>query len=408
MVVGDLNGQISILNSSSLSLIKSFQGHSNRIIRIKQSPFLNNSNYVATCSSDWTVKIWDSSSNWSLIQTYSQHSSQVLSLEWLDADTLASSGVSDRTIKIWALRTGQTKRTINTNGQYVYSLKFLSNKIHLASGGGGSAYDIQIYNINDGSLVSSFHGHTSWVYDLIQLSSDLLASSSQDKTVRIWNLTTNSSKFTLQGHSDWVIGLKQISSQFVASGSADSTIRLWNVTSGLAIRTLTGHTGAIYWSLDLTNSGQAVVSGAGDQSIRVWNWSSGECLQTLAQPNSNIRSLAVIFGGNQQQQQKTTTTSNEFFYFCRFFDFFLYLFYLNKTATTSTSTTTKKSSGLKILYFIYSKMFNFLRPGYLAQAVRKTNIHIFSRKHIFWKTWRLFVQSYVDWVLLDRKMLKTL
>ena len=327
VVVGDLNGQISILNSSSLSLIKSFQGHSNRIIRIKQSPFLNNSNYVATCSSDSTVKIWDSSLNWSLIQTYSQHSSQIFGLEWLDADTLASSGLSDRTIKIWSLSTGgQTKRTISTG--YVYSLKFLSNKIHLAAGGGsGYPYDIQIYNINDGSLVSSLQGHTSWIYDLIQLSSDLLASASQDKTVRIWNLTTNSSKFTLQGHTDWVISLKQISTQIVASGSADSTIRLWNVTSGLELRALTGHTGAIYWSLDLTNSGQAVVSGAGDQSIKVWNWSSGECLQTSAQPNSNIRSLAVIFEGNQQQQQKTTMTSKEFFYFCRFLDCFLKFFF---------------------------------------------------------------------------------
>ena len=310
MIVGDLNGQISILNSSSLSLIRTFKAHSSRIIRIKQSPFLDATplRYVATCSSDFTVKLWDSasSSNWPLIQTYSQHSSQIFGLEWLDADTLASSGLNDRTIKIWSVSTGQTKRTLSTGIGYVYSLKLLSNRVHLCVGGGGAPFDLQIYNINDGALVSSLQGHTSWVYDLVQLSSDLLASASQDKTVRIWNLTTNSSKFTLQGHTNWVNSLRQVSAQVVASASQDATIRLWNVTSGLEMRALTGHTGAIYWSLDMTSGGQAtVVSGAGDQSIRVWNWTSGECLRTSAQPNSNIRSLAVIYGANET----TTTTS---------------------------------------------------------------------------------------------------
>jgi WD40 repeat protein len=337
VIVGDLNGQISILNSSSLSLIRTFQAHSSRIIRIKQSPFLDDTSlkkYVATCSSDSTVKVWDSasSSNWPLIQTYSQHSSQqIFGLEWLDADTLASSGLNDRTIKIWSVSTGQTKRTLSTGIGYVYSLKLLSNKVHLCVGGGGAPFDLQIYNINDGSLVSSLQGHTSWVYDLVQLSSDLLASASQDKTVRIWNLTTNSSKFTLQGHTNWVNSLRLISAQVVASASQDATIRLWNVTSGLEMRSLTGHTGAIYWSLDMmTSGGQAaaavvVVSGAGDQSIRVWNWTSGECLRTSAQPNSNIRSLAVIYGANEQIIQTTTTKTSKELLSLSTFDFCFFL-----------------------------------------------------------------------------------
>ncbi len=63
-MIGDDNGQIKIYNFSSLSLVNSFQAHSRQIWRIKQSPFKTNANtnYVATCSNDGTVKTWNVSS----------------------------------------------------------------------------------------------------------------------------------------------------------------------------------------------------------------------------------------------------------------------------------------------------------------------------------------------------------
>jgi WD40 repeat protein len=209
-------------------------------------------------------------------------------LEWLDNDTLAS-GSYDKTIKLWSISTGQTKLTIKTN-KAVFSLTMLNTNIHLAAGLRNG--DINIYNINDGNLVSSLKGHTWNVMDLVQLSADLLASSGY-QTVRIWNLTTNTCKFILTGHTRGVFGLKQITSNILASGSWDATIKLWNITSGQLIRTLTGHTSSIYWSVDLLNS-QTLVSGSADQTIKLWNWSTGECFSTIQTTGSRIESLAVI------------------------------------------------------------------------------------------------------------------
>jgi WD40 repeat protein len=292
-VIGDSNGQLGIYNSSSssLSLVNSFYGHWSYIWRIRPSPF--NSDYVATCSGDATVKIWYPF-NWTLIRTYSQHSSQVFALEWLDNDTIASAGSYDQTIKIWSLSSGQTKTTIKTlKSGYVYSLKFLNNNIHLAA---GFSYDINFYNINDGSLVSNLKGHTWDVYEIVQLNIETLASSSGDGTVRIWNLTTNTCKFILTGHTQSVNGLKQITPNILASGSTDSTIKLWDTTSGQLIRTLTGHTGPIYMSVDLLNS-QTLVScdfGSYNGEIKLWNWSTGECLSTIQTNAYYVYSLAVV------------------------------------------------------------------------------------------------------------------
>ena len=185
-MISNGNGLVKISNqdeNSSLIFGHSFQAHSSYIWRIKQSPY-NKPPYVATCSDDYLVKIWIPF-NWTLLRTYSNHSSEVYGLEWLDADSLASSGESDQTIKIWSVSSGQTKKIINT-GASVWSLKLLSSN-YLAV---GLNQDINIYDINDGiKLKSTLKGHTNDVRDLVQLNSNTLASSSLDWTVRIWDLT---------------------------------------------------------------------------------------------------------------------------------------------------------------------------------------------------------------------------
>ncbi len=120
-MIGDQLGQIKINNqNSSLAFVNSFKAHSSWIYRIRQSPFHTNpnTNYVATCSRNETVKIWNISSSsfdWTLITTYSEHSSDVQALEWLDNDTLASAGYNIEPIKLWSPTTGQTNLTILTN-----------------------------------------------------------------------------------------------------------------------------------------------------------------------------------------------------------------------------------------------------------------------------------------------------
>ena len=79
------------------NLIESFQAHTNIIRRIKQSPF--NNQYVASCSEDNTVKIWN---KWNLIQTYTKHTDYVNDLEWISKEAIAS-GSNDNTIQIWSL-----------------------------------------------------------------------------------------------------------------------------------------------------------------------------------------------------------------------------------------------------------------------------------------------------------------
>ena len=81
---------------------------------------------------------------------------------------------------------------------------------------GAGLANINIYNLNSGSLEATLSGHTSGVNDLVLISSDLLASSSNDLTVKIWNLTTNTMKFNLIGHNLSVHGLKLVTNDILS------------------------------------------------------------------------------------------------------------------------------------------------------------------------------------------------
>jgi WD40 repeat protein len=276
--------------NQSLRQLNSFKAHNSTVNRIIQSPL--NNHLVATCSWDLTVKIWNVSnvSNWTLIRAYTGHSNFVWGLEWISEEMIAS-GSQDSIIKIWSIKTAQTNRTINA-GSGVFSLKLLSNGFSLASGLGNGK--IRIFNLNDENKIMTLVGHTNNVFDLVEISSDLMASSGYDKNVFIWNLTTNSTKFILKGHTDDVYGLKLVSSEILASGSWDKSIKFWNFTNGTLIRTLTGHTSFLHWSIDLLEENSlTIVSGSLDQTIKTWNYETGEYIKTFS-TEMEIRILTLL------------------------------------------------------------------------------------------------------------------
>ena len=273
--------------NSNLQLTKSFQAHSGGIWKIKQSPF--NNSYVASCSSDNSVKIWDPLTNWTFIRNYTNHTNIVYGLEFISEDKIAS-GSWDSSIHIWSISTGVCFRVIRP-GDNVYSLKMLTSGFYLASGLNGN---INIYNMNNGSLVTSLIGHSSAVSDFELVKDGLLmASCSYDFVVRIWDLTTYKNQLNLTGHTNKVYGIKQLTSEILATGSWDKTVKFWNLTSGELIRNLSDHKDVIERSIDLLNDGQTLVSGSADKTIKFWNIHTGKLLNTTTTVLA-IRSLAVI------------------------------------------------------------------------------------------------------------------
>ena len=86
--------------------------------------------------------------------------------------------------------------------------------------------------------LQKLEGHTSSVR-AVAFSADgsLLASTSDDRTVRLWNPSTGQEVQKLAGHTDWVRAVAfSADGSLLASASADQTVRLWNPSTGQEVQ----------------------------------------------------------------------------------------------------------------------------------------------------------------------------
>jgi WD40 repeat protein len=83
----------------------------------------------------------------------------------------------------------------------------------------------------------------------------LLASGSDDRTMRIWDPATGQRHAVLEGHQDWVNGVCPVTVNdraLLASGSSDRTVRIWDPHSGACILIMPtyGAAFAVVWVAD--------------------------------------------------------------------------------------------------------------------------------------------------------------
>ena len=128
-----------------------------------------------------------------------------------------------------------------------------------------------------GEALTGHDGSVRWGAWAVVGGRPVLATGSNDSTVRLWDpITKTAWGEPLAGHDElvwwgaWaVVGGRPV----LATGSSDGTVRLWNPVTGTARgKPLTGHDGLVMWGVWGTIADQAVLAtGAGDDAVRLWD-----------------------------------------------------------------------------------------------------------------------------------------
>lgn len=203
-----------------------------------------------------------------LIQTYSAHGYEVLSLTVSADNARFASAGGDRAVFLWDVATAQTLRRFGSSG-----------------GGAGGG-----------------HGHSARVNSVCFAGEDdsLLVSGGLDASVRVWDVRSGAPKpvQVLAGAKDAISALAAHGPEIVA-GSVDGRVRTYDVRAG---RCVTDVVGPSVTSLCLTRDGKAVLVGGLDSKLRLMDRETGGCLKTYSDPGWRNEELRIqsILGGKEQ------------------------------------------------------------------------------------------------------------
>lgn len=142
-----------------------------------------------TPADDGTVEILSHPELESL-QVLPYHSDSVMSVLWIDDDTLAAASL-DHEFTLWNLGTSQVVRKFKGHSRGITALALIKSKDMLVST--GIDQSLRVWNLLSGDMVHALNIHTLPVHDLAVRPGDhglpMLASASDDRTVRFWQPT---------------------------------------------------------------------------------------------------------------------------------------------------------------------------------------------------------------------------
>ncbi|MBD2506252.1 serine/threonine protein kinase [Nostoc muscorum FACHB-395] len=276
-------------------------GHSGTLSSVNALAISPDDYTLASASDDKIVKLWDLNTQ-KILASLLGHSQAVKSVAFSPDGQILATASDDKTIKLWQVETLKEICTLLGHSHAVKSVAFSPDGQILASGSWDKT--IKLWDVNTGTEICTITGHQLQVNSVaFSPQGQLLASASYDRTIRLWQIEGSQREIqnrpcysllsTLSGHA-WAVLTVAFSpdGQILATGSDDNTIKLWEVNTGQLICTLVGHSWSVV-AVAFTADGEKLLSASCDKTVKLWRVSTAEEIVTLSGHVDSVSAVAV-------------------------------------------------------------------------------------------------------------------
>ena len=289
--------------------------------RVHRAEFSPNGLLIATAGADGDARVWSQFGE--LRHRFSgRKDSRIFDVGFSHLSRLLVAAGSDGAARVYNLRTGIRESTMPLHATQVRRARFGSNEDSVITASRDKT--ARTWKVDTGGPRAEFAGHDETVTAAILIPGDMLATASDDGTVRTWvaqlqpplvrapstpapqvgrdprasidgstvSLTLNGRELTLAGHTDDVLSVEvSRDGSRVVTASEDGDARVWNARTGETIWTLRGHGGTVF-DASFSPDGRLVVTG-GPITAGLWDAATGEKIYFLQGHNGPV--LAAAF-----------------------------------------------------------------------------------------------------------------
>jgi WD40 repeat protein/serine/threonine protein kinase len=289
---------VRIWDARRLPCIRTFSGYPGHVL---SAAYSQDYSLLATASDDPAICVWNVTAGisvWRLARASTVHSVAI------SAQGILAEGEHDGSLGLWSAATGAQIGSLDGHGDIVNSVVFSPDGRLLAVT--GRAGSLRLWDVETGKRVKTMEdAKVPLSKACFSPAGKFVAAGGKDSApyrVFVWNVASGDQVGGWSGHMGPIRSVSYSpDGRMLASCSDDGTIRLWDSSDGRCIAVLEGHKLAIY-GVSFRGDGHILASCGGGGEIKLWDVQTGKNLATLSRDNANV------FGLHYSADGRTLTT----------------------------------------------------------------------------------------------------
>ncbi|KAG2739659.1 WD40 repeat-like protein [Suillus brevipes Sb2] len=293
--------------TSAITHRQKFEGHTSRVWGAIHLP---GGQRIITCSSDGSLRVWNSKSGKQIGDDWRDGDSAVWSIALSPDGKKVVSGSHDGAVRLWDIETCKVVKKWTGHTSIVTSVCWSRDGRRVLSGSfDGTARQWEVESSGETmpepleNIFASIKTGRIWVYAVVYSpDTTLIATGGWDddkNMIKIWDAKTGKLVATLKGHTHTVLCLAWTKDgKTLISGSNDSSIRTWNTTNWKQIAVLDEHTSPVR-AIAISPNDRILASASFDNTARLWNLDNREPIGSPLQHAAEVNCVSFSAGGKR-------------------------------------------------------------------------------------------------------------